>query len=104
MPLDLLPLKINIANELIQEINKFAIFPKDSISFSDFKKNLSNDLLNLNNVEAIYKFVYAKKELGASIQELVVSRNISLHILKILDFQNKILKKLKSLLKIEINN
>uniref|UniRef100_V9IJW2 Transcription factor TFIIICalfa n=1 Tax=Apis cerana TaxID=7461 RepID=V9IJW2_APICE len=71
MPLDLLPLKINIANELIQEINKFAIFPKDSISFSDFKKNLSNDLLNLNNVEAIYKFVYAKKELGASIQELV---------------------------------
>lgn len=70
IPLDLLPLKINVANELIQEINKFAIFPKDSISFSDFKKNLSNDL-NLNNVEAIYKFVYDKKEFGASIQELI---------------------------------
>ncbi|KOC70674.1 General transcription factor 3C polypeptide 1 [Habropoda laboriosa] len=58
MPLDLLPLKLNVANDLIQKLNKFAVFPKDGISFLDLKKNLPNDcLLHLNNIEAVYKFV-----------------------------------------------
>ncbi|XP_076662843.1 general transcription factor 3C polypeptide 1 isoform X1 [Andrena cerasifolii] len=72
IPLELLPLKLNAVNDLIQEINKFAIFPNDSISYCDFKKNLPKDLpLNLNDIEAVYKFVRDKKELGASIQELM---------------------------------
>ncbi|CAK9821586.1 General transcription factor 3C polypeptide 1 [Anthophora retusa] len=72
LPSDLLPLKLNAANDLIQEINKFAVFPKDGVSYSDFKKCLPDDLpLSLNNIEAVYKFVREKKELGASIQELI---------------------------------
>ncbi|XP_076636938.1 general transcription factor 3C polypeptide 1 [Colletes latitarsis] len=72
MPPELLPLRLNAAYNLIQEINKFIVFPKDTISYSDFKKSLpSNFSLSFNNMDAVYKFVRDKKELGASIQELM---------------------------------
>ncbi|XP_076473341.1 general transcription factor 3C polypeptide 1 isoform X2 [Bombus vancouverensis nearcticus] len=72
IPSDLLPLRLNAINDLIQEINKFAVYPKDGISYSDFKKKLPNNCsMDLNNMEAIFKFVCDKKELGATIQELI---------------------------------
>ncbi|XP_076161731.1 general transcription factor 3C polypeptide 1 isoform X2 [Ptiloglossa arizonensis] len=72
MPLELLPLRLSTANNLIQEVNKFAVFPKDSVSYSDFKKSLpKNFLSSFNNMDAVYKFVRDKKELGASVQELI---------------------------------
>ncbi|OAD53659.1 General transcription factor 3C polypeptide 1 [Eufriesea mexicana] len=72
VPSDLLPLRLSTANNLIQEINKSAVFPKEGISYSDFKKNLSTNFsLNLNNMEAVYRFVRDKKELGVSIKELI---------------------------------
>ncbi|XP_012153954.1 general transcription factor 3C polypeptide 1 isoform X2 [Megachile rotundata] len=72
LPRDLLPLNLNAANDFVQEINKYAVFPKDGISYSDFKKKLPKDLsLSLNNIEMVYKFVRDKQEIGASIQELI---------------------------------
>lgn len=74
LPRDLLPLRLSAANDVVQEINKFAVFPKENVSFSDFKKSLQSDFpLNLSHMEALYKFVCGKKELGASIQELMVN-------------------------------
>ncbi|XP_054016236.1 general transcription factor 3C polypeptide 1 isoform X1 [Hylaeus anthracinus] len=72
LPSELIPLRLCVANNVIQEINKFAAFPKDSISYTDFKKSLLKDSsLDLNNMDAVYKFIRDKKELGASIQELM---------------------------------
>ncbi|KOX75217.1 General transcription factor 3C polypeptide 1 [Melipona quadrifasciata] len=72
MPSDLLPLKLNTINDLIQEVNKFTVFPKNNISFSDLKKILPNDFsLNLNSMDIVYEFVYDKKEFGATIQDLI---------------------------------
>ncbi|CAL7934994.1 unnamed protein product [Xylocopa violacea] len=72
IPPDLVPLKLNAINDLIQEISKFSVFPMNGSSYSDFKKDLPNDFsLDLNNMDEVYKFVHDKKELGASIQELI---------------------------------
>ncbi|KAK9307680.1 hypothetical protein QLX08_002085 [Tetragonisca angustula] len=72
MPSNLLPLRLNTINDLIQEVNKFAVFPKNNISFSDLKKILPNDFsLNLNNMDTVYEFVCDKKEFGATIQDLI---------------------------------
>nr|XP_034186691.1 general transcription factor 3C polypeptide 1 [Osmia lignaria] len=69
---ELLPLKLNLINDVIQEISKFAVFPKDGISYYDFKKKLSkNSSLSLDDIEMVYKFVRDKKEIGASIKELI---------------------------------
>lgn len=93
IPSELLPLELNAANDLIQEINKLAIFPKDGISYSDFKRNLPRNFsFTLNDIDTIYKFVRDKKELGASIPELMVSKNIFIHIYlqkSIVNYNNK---------------
>ncbi|XP_031843956.1 general transcription factor 3C polypeptide 1 isoform X2 [Nomia melanderi] len=71
IPSELLPLKLEAASSLIRELNEYAVFPKDGISYSDLKKNLSEEFpLCLSDIEAVYKFVRDKKELGATIPEL----------------------------------
>ncbi|KZC03777.1 General transcription factor 3C polypeptide 1 [Dufourea novaeangliae] len=71
IPPELIPLRLEAANNLIQELNRVAVFPNDGISYSEFKKNLHMDCqLNLNDIEIVYKFVRDKQELGASIPEL----------------------------------
>ncbi|XP_076248237.1 general transcription factor 3C polypeptide 1 isoform X2 [Calliopsis andreniformis] len=76
---ELLPLKLNIAHNLIQEISKFAVFPKDDILYIDFKQNLSQNLaFTLHDVDAVYEFIRNKMELGASVQELTVEFGSSL--------------------------
>ncbi|XP_078042663.1 general transcription factor 3C polypeptide 1 [Augochlora pura] len=70
VPPELLPLRLDTANELINELNESVVLPSDGISFHDFQKNMESEF-NLKDIEAVYEFVHKKKELGASILELM---------------------------------
>ncbi|XP_076298615.1 general transcription factor 3C polypeptide 1 isoform X2 [Lasioglossum baleicum] len=69
IPPELLPLRLEAVNDLLNELNKFVVFPRDGISFSDFKETIDSESF-LRDVDTVYKFVREKKELGASILEL----------------------------------
>ncbi|XP_076652647.1 general transcription factor 3C polypeptide 1 [Halictus rubicundus] len=69
IPPELLPLRLEAVNDLVNELNKFAVFPSDGISFSDFKETIDSESY-LRDADTVYKFVREKKELGASILEL----------------------------------
>ncbi|XP_076762945.1 general transcription factor 3C polypeptide 1 [Xylocopa sonorina] len=72
MPPDLVPLKLNAVNDLLEEISRFSVCPMNDSSYNDFKKNLDKDLaVDSNDLDEVYEFVRDKKELGASIQELI---------------------------------
>nr|XP_050861343.1 general transcription factor 3C polypeptide 1 [Vespula vulgaris] len=72
VPLDILPLKLKTVSEIINELNKFAIFPKSNTSYTDFKKNMQGKVShNWTKIDAIYIFVREKKEIGASSEELM---------------------------------
>lgn len=74
VPSDILPFKLKTASDIINELNKFAIFPKNNISYTDFKKNMKGKVsYDWMKIDAIYKFVREKKEVGASAEELMVS-------------------------------
>lgn len=77
VPSNLLPLRIEKANELLGEINRFAIFPKNDISYADYKDEIKMKKKEISiewkYVDAVYKFVRDKKEIGACTQELLVN-------------------------------
>lgn len=73
VPSDVLPLKLKAASDVINELNKFAIFPKNNISYTEFKRNMKGKVpYDWMKIDAIYKFVREKKEIGASTEELMV--------------------------------
>ncbi|XP_033321902.2 general transcription factor 3C polypeptide 1 [Megalopta genalis] len=69
VPSELLPLGLDAANDLINDLNESAVFPSSGISFSDFKEKIDSKF-SLEDIEAVYEFVREKKELGTSILEL----------------------------------
>lgn len=74
IPDQLVPLKMKIINKVLNEVNQYAIFPKNVISYKDYKDNMmKKDItVNWNHIDAVYNFVREKKELGACPQELMV--------------------------------
>jgi len=75
IPVQFLPLKIETVNNFLSEVNRSAIFPKNSISYTDYKeKTIKNSevAINWRHIDAVYKFVYERKDIGACTQELLV--------------------------------
>ncbi|XP_015608744.1 general transcription factor 3C polypeptide 1 [Cephus cinctus] len=71
VPREILPLNTNLAKKLIDDIKKYAIFPKD-ISYAEFKQSiLELPHISLNDVDNVYKFVRSMKELGCTTKELL---------------------------------
>ncbi|KAL6422933.1 hypothetical protein ACFW04_010439 [Cataglyphis niger] len=75
VPSQLIPLRINTVNDLLSRLNRTAIFPKNGISYTDYKDEImtkKNDIpVEWKYVDAVYKFVREKKEIGACSQELL---------------------------------
>ncbi|XP_015188892.1 PREDICTED: general transcription factor 3C polypeptide 1 [Polistes dominula] len=72
LPSGMLPLKLKTVSEIINELNKFATFPKNNTSYANFKKTMNGKVLyNWMKIDAIYRFVKEKKEIGASSEELM---------------------------------
>ncbi|KAG7208455.1 hypothetical protein KM043_014681 [Ampulex compressa] len=72
IPKDLLPLELNVVEDLIREVKEFATFPKDGPSYNDCKKALLRKLpVDANLLDTVYKFIRDKKEFGASVPELL---------------------------------
>jgi len=75
IPVQFLPLRIETVNNFLSEINRFAIFPKNGISYTDYKeKTIKNSEVTINwkYADAVYKFVCEKKDIGVCTQELLV--------------------------------
>jgi len=75
IPVQFLPLRIESVNNFLSEINQFAIFPKNSISYTDYKEKAIRDsevAINWEHADAVYKFVCEKKDIGVCTQELLV--------------------------------
>ncbi|XP_066593076.1 general transcription factor 3C polypeptide 1 [Prorops nasuta] len=72
IPSDLLPLSLKVVNEIIEETSKSAIFPKDIVSYADLKKSVMKlSTMSWSKIDALYRFVRDKKEIGASDKELM---------------------------------
>ncbi|KAK2581360.1 hypothetical protein KPH14_008126 [Odynerus spinipes] len=73
VPSDILPLSLKTVTEITNELNKLAIFPKDNTSYADFKRNMHGKVsYDWTKIDAIYKFVKEKKEIGASVEDLML--------------------------------
>lgn len=76
VPSQLVPLKIETVNDFLGELNRTAIFPKNSVSYTDYKneivKKKKEIAVDWKYVDAVYEFVQEKKEIGVSSQELLV--------------------------------
>ncbi|XP_018403119.1 PREDICTED: general transcription factor 3C polypeptide 1 [Cyphomyrmex costatus] len=76
VPSQLIPLKIETVNDFLSELNQMAVFPKNGISDKDYNDFMMKNeeltrAINWNYVDAIYKFVQEKKEIGVCSQELL---------------------------------
>ena len=77
VPLEIIPLDLNIVNRLIDKIKTCAVFPKSPISYEEFRQVVSeNSKLNWDIIDTVCNFIKEKKELGAMLQELAVSLKI----------------------------
>lgn len=76
VPSQLVPLKIEIVNDFLGELNRIATFPKNSISYTDYKSKIMTKkkkiAVDWKYVDMVYEFVQQKKEIGACSQELLV--------------------------------
>lgn len=76
IPSQLLPLKIESVNNLLSELNQNTIFPKNGISYTDYKNEIAIKKkkipVNWQHVDAVCKFVRERKEIGVRPQELLV--------------------------------
>lgn len=75
VPSQLVPLKIEIVNDFLDELNQTTIFPKNSISCTDYKTEIvkkKKEIFDWKHVDAVYEFVQEKKEIGVCSQELLV--------------------------------
>lgn len=76
VPDQLVPLKKEVINKVLNEVNHFAIFPKNVVSYKDYKDDMiakkKEIAVDWKHVDTVCKFVREKKELGASMQDLMV--------------------------------
>ncbi|XP_008211506.1 general transcription factor 3C polypeptide 1 [Nasonia vitripennis] len=72
IPSKLLPIDVEVANQVLQNVKKHAIFPKSPVSYEDFKKEMLQDKLFVwEDVNAVCKYIRTKTEFGATLHELV---------------------------------
>ncbi|XP_011696801.1 PREDICTED: general transcription factor 3C polypeptide 1 isoform X2 [Wasmannia auropunctata] len=75
VPNELIPLKIEIVNDFLDELNRTAIFPKNDISYSDYKSEIVTKkkeiAVDWKYVDAVCEFVQEKREIGVTSQELL---------------------------------
>lgn len=75
IPSQLIPLKLDTVNDLLNELKRIAIFPKNGISYMDYKNEMMTKKKKIavewEYVDAVYKFVQEKKEIGVCSQELL---------------------------------
>lgn len=76
IPSQFIPLRIDAINDLLNELNRTAIFPKNGISYTDYKDEIITKKKKIpvewKYVDAVYEFVQEKKEIGVCSQELLV--------------------------------
>jgi len=76
VPSQLVPLKIEIVNDFLGELNWIATFPKNSLSYTDYKSKIMTKkkkiAIDWKYVDMVYEFVQQKKEIGVCSQELLV--------------------------------
>lgn len=76
VPSQLVPLRIDAVNDLLNELNRNAIFPKNGISYTDYKNEIITKKKEIpvewKYVDAVCEFVQEKKEIGVCSQELLV--------------------------------
>ncbi|XP_058798386.1 general transcription factor 3C polypeptide 1 [Phymastichus coffea] len=76
LPKALLPINIEIADKILEDIKKFAVFPKNPIPYQNFETEMkANEKFDWNEVNNICKFIKSKEEFGASLHELVTNFN-----------------------------
>ena len=74
VPAEIIPLNLNVVNNLISKIKTNAIFPKNHISYEEFQQlMIENSNLEWKLIDKICRFIKERKELGASLQEIAVS-------------------------------
>ncbi|XP_025073362.1 LOW QUALITY PROTEIN: general transcription factor 3C polypeptide 1 [Pogonomyrmex barbatus] len=73
VPKELIPLKLEVVNDFLDEINRTAIIPKNGISYAKYKNEavMKKETIDWKHVDAVYEFVQEKKEIGACPQELL---------------------------------
>ncbi|KYN36248.1 General transcription factor 3C polypeptide 1 [Trachymyrmex septentrionalis] len=77
VPSQLVPLKIETVNDFLSELNQTAVFPKNVVSYTDYKNEFMTknkeltEAINWKYADAVYEFVQEKKEIGVCSQELL---------------------------------
>lgn len=69
VPVDILPLKVPRAKELIHDLKRFALFPKDQVPLEELRGFLKD--VEFDELEAVYKWLRDKKEIGATSRQIV---------------------------------
>lgn len=76
VPSQFVSLKIETVNNVLDEVSRHAIFPKDDISYTDYENDVMTKKREIpvdwKHIEAVCKFVQEKKEFGACSQDLLV--------------------------------
>ncbi|KAG5343225.1 TF3C1 factor, partial [Acromyrmex heyeri] len=77
VPSQLVPLKIETVNDFLSELNQTAVFPKNVVSYTDYKNEFMTknkelaEVINWKYADTVYEFVQEKKEIGVCSQELL---------------------------------
>jgi hypothetical protein len=74
LPKNLVPINVEVTNKVLDDIKKFAIFPKYLMSYDDLKMEIVKDRqFNWEHIYEICLFIKAKAEFGATLHDIVVS-------------------------------
>lgn len=79
VPSQFVPLKIETVNDFLGVLDRNAIFPKNGISYADYKSEIvtrKKEITIWKYVDAVYEFVQEKKEIGVCSQELLVIHSL----------------------------
>lgn len=75
IPSDILPMKLNSVNKLLNKIKKNAIFPKQITSYQEFQQIIAeNSEIPWTLIDVVCMFIKEKRELGATLVDLSVSK------------------------------
>ncbi|XP_046745508.1 general transcription factor 3C polypeptide 1 [Diprion similis] len=72
LPTDILPLEHQLIDELIGDLKKFALFPKNQVPFEDFLTTVGEQLevIEIEDLRAVYQYLHDKREIGATNKQI----------------------------------
>lgn len=74
LPRELVPLEPNLVDETVKNLREFAVFPKESISYADLKREMtSSDEFKWKNVIDVCNYIASGQEFGITLKDLAVS-------------------------------